>query len=107
MNPEFLTQKNATFDFLHPMRTVIGCAKKSVGERIKRLYKTILKGNQQYFITDTMSAELSKYMSNLMLASKVLLANEFLAIAKKIGAHYPDVRAIVGLLKQTRESALI
>jgi len=91
MNPEFLTQKRAKEDFLKPSRTVIGVTKKDVGLRIKRLYKTILPKDQKYFITDPTSAEVVKYMSNLMLASKVLLANEFYILSKKVKANYKDV----------------
>lgn len=95
MNPEFLTQNNALADFLRPLRTVIGVSHKRIGERIKTLYKTILPKDQKYFITDPTSAELAKYMSNLILASKVLLANEFYALAKKIKADYGDISRIV------------
>lgn len=92
MNPEFLTQKNANADFLKPFRTVIGCENTDVGERIKALYETILPPDQKYIITDSTSAELIKYMSNLILASKVLLANEFYELSKKVGANFIDVQ---------------
>ena len=95
MNPEFLTQNNANEDFLKPSRTVIGAGSQKVGERIKTLYATILDKNQPYFIMDTTSAEVTKYMSNLMLASKVILANEFLFLSEKVGADYDTVRRAV------------
>lgn len=95
MNPEFLTQKNANADFLKPYRTVIGCIKPEVGERVKALYQTILPPDQKYIITDTTSAELAKYMSNLVLAGKVLLANEFYDLSQKVGANYADVQKAV------------
>lgn len=93
MNPEFLTQKNANADFLKPFRTVIGASTKDVGFRVQKLYETILPKSQPYFIMSTTSAEVVKYMSNLMLASKVLLANEFYRLAKKVGANYLDVQS--------------
>jgi UDPglucose 6-dehydrogenase len=92
MNPEFLTQKNADTDFMKPYRTVIGSMKSEVGEKVKKLYETILPADQKYIITDTTSAEVIKYMSNLMLASKVLLANEFYDLSQKVGANYADVQ---------------
>lgn len=95
MNPEFLTQENANADFLKPFRTVIGSETKDIGFRVQKLYETIMPKDQPYFITDTTSAELIKYMSNLILASKVLLANEFYDIAQKVGANYLDIRAAV------------
>ena len=95
MNPEFLTQSNANKDFLNPERTVIGASSKAVGERIKKLYQTIYPKNQPYYIMDTTSAELVKYMSNNMLATKILIANEFYFLAKKVGADYNRVREAV------------
>jgi UDPglucose 6-dehydrogenase len=95
MNPEFLTQKNANRDFLNPARTVIGCDSKDIADRIIAIYKTILSKSQPYIITDPTSAEVIKYMSNLILASKVLLANEFYEISKAVGANYLDVQKAV------------
>jgi len=94
-NPEFLTQKNANRDFLNPYRTVIGADSGDVGERVRKLYETILPKDQKYFITDPTSAEVIKYMGNLMLASKSLLANEFYDLAKKVGANYIDIQTAV------------
>jgi UDPglucose 6-dehydrogenase len=95
MNPEFLTQKNAQADFLKPYRTVIGCDSQDVGDRVVKLYSTILPKDQKYFITDTTSAEISKYMSNLVLASKIILGNEFYDLAQATGANYLEISAIV------------
>ena len=95
MNPEFLTQNNANYDFAHPHRTVIGASSKKVGERIKQLFQTIYPKDQPYYIMDVTSAELTKYMSNNMLASKVLIADEFYFLAKKVGANYDNVRKAV------------
>lgn len=90
-NPEFLTQERAEEDFMKPYRTVIGCDNSDIGKRMRKLYGTILPKNQPYFITDVTSAEVIKFMSNIILASKVLLANEFYDIVQKVGASYPDV----------------
>lgn len=91
MNPEFLTQAKANRDFLNPARTVIGASSRKKGERIKKLYQTIFPKSQPYFIMDTTSAEVTKYMSNIILASKVILGNEFYFFSKKVGANYDEV----------------
>lgn len=95
MNPEFLTQKNANADFLNPARTVIGSNDEEVAGRVVDLYKTILNPDQKYFVMDPTSAELTKYMSNLLLASKIMLGNEFYFLAEKVGANYDEVRKAV------------
>ncbi len=91
MNPEFLTQSKANEDFLKPARTVLGIRDEGVGNRIKEIYKTILPEGQEYFLVGLTEAEVIKYMSNLMLASKVLLANEFYELSEKIGANYKEI----------------
>jgi UDPglucose 6-dehydrogenase len=92
MNPEFLTQKNANRDFLHPSRTVLGAESPDVARKVIQIYKTILDKNQNYMVTDPTSAEVIKYMANLMLASKVLIANEFYELSQAVGANYLDVQ---------------
>ncbi len=95
MNPEFLTQEKANTDFLNPARSVIGVSNKILGTRIVNLYKTILPDDQPYFIVGLTEAEITKYMSNLMLASKILLANEFYMLSKNVGANYDEIRKAV------------
>ncbi len=95
MNPEFLTQRNSEKDFLNPLRTVIGTKNKKVALRIKALYETILPKDHPYYFVDTTSAELVKYMSNLMLASKIILANEFYFLAKRLKVDYDQIRKAV------------
>ena len=91
MNPEFLTQGKANEDFMHPARTVVGTSNKALGTRIVDLYKTILPNDQKYFVTGLTEAEMIKYMSNVTLASKVLLANEFYALSEKLITNYKEI----------------
>lgn len=95
MNPEFLTQNNANWDFAHPYRTVLGVSGQRTGDRLKKLYRTILPKDHPFYVMDVTSAELTKYMSNNILAAKVLLADEFYFLANKVGANYEDVRKAV------------
>lgn len=95
MNPEFLTQERAKEDFMKPYRTVIGAGTPDLGRKMINLYKTILPKNQKYFVVSPTSAEVIKYMSNLVLASKVILGNEFYNLSKKVGANYLEIQAAV------------
>ncbi len=92
MNPEFLTQKNANRDFLNPARTIVGSLSPDVAQKVIEAYKTILPKDQPYVVMTPVSAEVAKYMSNLVLASKVIMANEFYNLAQKVGANYIDVQ---------------
>lgn len=95
MIPEFLTEKRANWDFLHPYRTIIGANDRKVALKLKRLHQSVLPKKAPYFLADTTSAELAKYMANVMLASKALLANEFYALAERLKIEYDSVRQMV------------
>ena len=73
MNPEFLREGNALEDALHPDRIVIG----SRDSRSARIYaKLFVKQNCPKFFTNLSTAEMSKYVSNVLLATLVSFSNE-------------------------------
>ena len=94
-NPEFLRENKASWDFIHPDRTIIGADDKNIAEELKKLHETILREDAKYFLTDLTTAEFAKYMSNVMLAAKSLIANEFYALANALGISYDQVREMV------------
>jgi len=96
MNPEFLTEINAPWDFLHPDRIVIGAFNEDTANRIARLHRDVVGYSAKIFITDTTTAEMVKYMSNTYMATKVIFANEMAELAGKLGINYNDVADMVG-----------
>jgi len=95
MNPEFLTEANALSDFLNPDRTVIGSFSQSVSERLVGLYRDLYGPKSKVFITDPSTAEMVKYMSNVFLATKVILANEMFDLCTALGIKYEEVKEMV------------
>lgn len=95
MNPEFLTEANAPWDFLHPERTVVGAMSQPVAERLVTLYRDLYGPTAKIFITDTTTAEMVKYMSNAFLASKVIFANEMYDLCTSLGIKYEEVAEMV------------
>lgn len=95
MNPEFLTEANAPWDFLHPERTVVGALSQPVAEKLVSLYRDLYGPNTKIFITDTTTAEMVKYMSNAFLASKVIFANEMFDLCTSLGIKYEEVAEMV------------
>ena len=95
MNPEFLTEANGPWDFLHTDRTIIGALSQSVSERLVALYRDLLGPKAKIFITDTTTAEMVKYMSNALLASKVIFANEMYDLCTALGIKYDEVKDLV------------
>lgn len=92
--PEFLREGTALHDTLHPDRVVIGSNSKKAIETLLELHHTI---NGKRIITDLSSAELIKYTSNAMLATKISFANLISFYCEKTGADVETVLNAVGL----------
>ena len=97
MNPEFLTEANALGDFLKPDRTVIGAFSQSVWGRLSSLYQDLYGANSKVFLTDPTTAEMVKYMSNALLATKVIFANEMYDLCSALGIKYEEVKDMVAV----------
>ena len=102
MNPEFLTEIADTWtndegykkDFFTEDRIVIGEYDKKSGDILESLYNPL---NKPIFRTDLKTAELIKYSSNCMLATKISYWNEIFLICEKLGIDSQKVVDIVGL----------
>ena len=102
MNPEFLRQGRAFYDTFHPDRVVIGEFDKKSGDTLENLYKDFYNQNLPPIIRTTLAtAELIKYASNSMLATKISFINTIANICEKIpGADVKDVAQAMGLDKR-------
>ena len=101
MNPEFLTEISLTWskdtdtkkDFFTEERIVIGEYDKKSGDVLEDLYKPL---NKPIFRTDLRTAELIKYVSNCMRATKISYWNEIFLICKELGIDSQEVANVVG-----------
>ncbi len=102
MNPEFLRQGSAFKDTLNADRVVIGEYDKHSGDQLEILYKNFYNTNMPPIIRTTLStAELIKYASNAMLATKISFINTISNICEKIpGADVKVVASAMGLDKR-------
>ncbi|MFC4098680.1 UDP-glucose dehydrogenase family protein [Paenibacillus xanthanilyticus] len=96
MNPEFLRQGCAVQDFLHPHSVVIGARDNRAADRLARLYASCLH-NPVIQIMSPVEAEMAKYASNYLLASRVSIINELANLCEAVGADIASVRNVVGL----------
>ncbi|MGB2729050.1 MAG: nucleotide sugar dehydrogenase [Halobacteriota archaeon] len=102
MNPEFLTEIAGTWssgkdynkDFFTEDRIVIGEYDKRSGDVLERFYKPL---NKPIFRTDLRTAEMIKYASNCMLATKISYWNEIFLICEKLGIDCQEIADIVAL----------
>lgn len=93
-NPEFLREGSAIYDFFHPDRIVIG-GSNSVGiERCKSLYKDF---ECEILVTDSVSSQIIKYLSNVYLALRLSYVNEAYRLTSDLGGNPNTTLKGVGL----------
>ncbi len=102
MNPEFLRQGSAFEDTIHADRLVIGSLDQKSGDIIENLYLDFYDKTCPKTIRTTLStAELIKYASNSLLATKISFINMIANICEKIpGADVEVVAQAMGLDKR-------
>jgi len=95
-NPEFLKEGVAIEDCMHPDRIVIGAEKDEVFEVLKRLYAPFVSNHDRFILMNVKSSEMTKYVANAMLATKISFINEIANICELTGANVKDVRLGIG-----------
>lgn len=95
-NPEFLKEGNALDDFMKPDRIIVGTDNEQAEEIMKELYAPFVRTGNPIIIMDIKSAEMTKYASNAMLATKISFMNEVANLCDKVGADVEKVRNGVG-----------
>ena len=91
-NPEFLKQGAAIDDFMRPDRVVIGAEDQRAAELMQTLYAPFTRTGAPIQLMDCASAELCKYASNAMLATRVSFMNEIATVCELFGADVDTVR---------------
>lgn len=96
--PEFLAEGTAVADAVNPVRVVLG-----VSGRCRHAPPALLayvRSTHRFLlgrlVTDTATAELLKYSSNLALAMRVSMANEIASLADKLGANAVEILRSLG-----------
>lgn len=95
-NPEFLKEGAAIEDFMKPDRVVIGVESPRAAALMQELYAPFVRTGKPILIMDIRSAEMTKYASNAMLATKISFINEMAVICASLGADIDNVRKGMG-----------
>ena len=93
MNPEFLREGKAVYDFMHPDKIVVGAIDKRCDDAVSSLYQGL---ECEITHTDLKTAEMIKYTNNSLLATKISFANEIGNICKKLGINTYQVMEALG-----------
>ena len=96
-NPEFLKEGDAINDFMKPDRVVVGSDDEKSTQKMRTLYSPFFRSSVDRLITmDVRSAEMTKYVANAMLATKISFMNEVANICELVGADVNKVRIGIG-----------
>lgn len=95
-NPEFLKEGAAIEDFQKPDRVVVGVRTADVGEILRGLYLPFLRTENPFLVMSPESSEMTKYVANALLATKISFINEVANLCEKIEADIDDVRRGIG-----------
>jgi nucleotide sugar dehydrogenase len=95
-NPEFLKEGAAISDFMSPDRIVVGLENDRAKDIMDRIYKPFLLNNYRIIYTDIPSAEMIKYASNAMLATRISFMNDIANLCELTGADVDMVRKGIG-----------
>ena len=95
-NPEFLMEGVAIEDCMHPDRVIIGSEDNAAINILKDLYAPFVANYDRFIVMDVKSAEMTKYVANAMLATKISFMNEIANICEKTGANVKSVRLGIG-----------
>lgn len=96
-NPEFLKEGDAINDFMKPDRVVVGSDSENATKIMRNLYSPFFRSSTDRLITmDVRSAEMTKYVANAMLATKISFMNEIANICELVDADVNKVRIGIG-----------
>lgn len=95
-NPEFLKEGAAIDDFLKPDRIVVGTESERAEELLKKLYKPFTLNGHPIIFMDIISAEMTKYAANAMLATKISFINDIANLCEIVGADINYIRKGIG-----------
>jgi GDP-mannose 6-dehydrogenase len=82
INPEFLREGSAIYDYDHPPKTVIGASDERAAAMVRELYAGL---SAPLIMTDLRTAEMVKYIDNSWHALKVTFTNEVGRLCKAMG----------------------
>jgi UDPglucose 6-dehydrogenase len=95
-NPEFLKEGAALDDFQKPDRVVVGVRRPEVAEVLRNLYAPFLRTENPFLVMSPESAEMTKYVANALLATKISFINEMANLCERMQADIDDVRRGIG-----------
>jgi UDPglucose 6-dehydrogenase len=98
-NPEFLREGEAVGDFMNPPRVIIGVDDPRAEKRMRELYAPLYgyyDASKRIIAMDPRSAEMTKYVANAFLATRITFINEMANLCEAVGANIAEVKLGAG-----------
>lgn len=95
-NPEFLREGAAIDDFMRPDRIIVGLTSENAKRVMLDLYNPILRNPEKIYFMSVKDAEMTKYVANAMLATKISFMNEMSVLCDRMGVDVENVRIGIG-----------
>ena len=92
-NPEFLKEGAAIEDFQKPDRVVVGVRSP---RPVAAIYGPFLRTENPFLVMSPESSEMTKYVANALLATKISFINEVANLCERMEADIDDVRRGIG-----------
>ncbi len=99
--PEFLREGTAVHDFFHPDRIIVGADSVEASRTVNSIFFPIISRlDVPVLRCRPVSAEMIKYGSNVMLASRIAVMNELAEMSEAAGSDIREISAGVGMDKR-------
>lgn len=95
-NPEFLKEGAAVKDFMNPERIILGCDSERAESALRKLYAPFVRSHDRILVMRPREAEMTKYASNALLATKISFMNEIAELCDALDVDVEKVRSGVG-----------
>lgn len=95
-NPEFLREGAAIDDFMQPDRVIIGLNSEMARALMLELYRPIVRQPEKIYFMTVRDAEMTKYVANAMLATRISFMNEMAELCERMNVDVENVRIGIG-----------
>jgi UDPglucose 6-dehydrogenase len=81
---------------MKPDRVVVGVRRQEVADCLHQLYEPFLRTEKPFLVMSPESAEMTKYVANALLSTKISFINEMANLCERMGGDINDVRRGIG-----------
>jgi UDPglucose 6-dehydrogenase len=106
-SPEFLREGHAVHDTMRPDRIVAGVQSERAEAMLRRIYARALSAGTPFFVTDLITAELSKVAANSFLATKISFINAMAEVCDAVGGDATLLSQVIGADPRIGQASLM